>query len=364
MLRDFWRWCYSKDSFLWTRPVLTHSTIEKTIDPSWSMYGASLITVLQVAEQFGVSSQMLLDEVGIEAEELNIPDRRFPVNRYFRLLQLAATAADNPDIGLSLGRVGFLKGLNLQLYMATVCRSLKDYLNLIPSVLKLRGDLGQMTAHRNLDLIELRWEPLLPETGARRFLSDEMLSASASIISSLCVLPVNVLKANLSYAQPNDLSVLQETFGTNLSFEQPYSSLFFTSEALNYPMLQQDYQEGPDHRHPFRDFFVDDDPSDQLLSSLKQSIAQYLPEGEVTIDKLARKLNVSRRTLQRRLSDRDTNFLNVLQEVRSRVSQRYLLDNRLAITEIAFLLGYADQGSFSSAFKSWHGVSPREYRRS
>ncbi len=196
--------------------------------------------------------------------------------------------------------------------MATVCRSLKDYLNLIPSVLKLRGDLGQMTAHRNLDLIELRWEPLLPETGARRFLSDEMLSASASIISSLCVLPVNVLKANLSYAQPNDLSVLQETFDTSLSFEQPYSSLFFTSEALNYPMLQQDYQEGPDHRHPFRDFFVDDDPSDQLLSSLKQSIAQYLPEGEVTIDKLASKLNISRRTLQRRLSDLDTNFLNVL----------------------------------------------------
>ena len=88
-----------------------------------------------------------------------------------------------------------------------------------------------------------------------------------------------------------------------------------------------------------------------------------MPEGEVTIDKLASKLNVSRRTLQRRLSDRETNFLNVLQEVRSRVAPRYLADDRLGITEIAFLLGYADQGSFSSAFKSWHGISPRDYRR-
>ena len=58
-----------------------------------------------------------------------------------------------------------------------------------------------------------------------------------------------------------------------------------------------------------------------------------------------------------------TNFLNVLQEVRSKVALRYLGDGRLGITEIAFLLGYADQGSFSSAFKSWHGVSPRDYRR-
>ena len=58
-----------------------------------------------------------------------------------------------------------------------------------------------------------------------------------------------------------------------------------------------------------------------------------------------------------------SNFLNVLQEVRSRVALRYLADDRLGITEIAFLLGYADQGSFSSAFKSWHGVSPRDYRQ-
>jgi AraC-like DNA-binding protein len=90
---------------------------------------------------------------------------------------------------------------------------------------------------------------------------------------------------------------------------------------------------------------------------------QYLPEGEVTIDKLASKLNISRRTLQRRLSERDTSFLNILQEVRSKVALRYLSDKRLGITEIAFLLGYGDQGSFSSAFKSWHGVSPRNYRR-
>ena len=42
---------------------------------------------------------------------------------------------------------------------------------------------------------------------------------------------------------------------------------------------------------------------------------------------------------------------------------RYLADDRLGITEIAFLLGYADQGSFSSALKSWQGVSPRDFRR-
>ena len=157
--------------------------------------------------------------------------------------------------------------------------------------------------------------------------------------------------------------ILEILFGINLSFDQPKSSIFFHRDCLDLPMLQQYYQWSPDHSHPFQSFFEDEDPSDELLFSLKQSIAQYLPEGDVTIDKLASKLNVSRRTLQRRLSERNTSFLNVLQEVRSRVALRYLADDRLAITEIAFLLGYADQGSFSSAFKGWHGISPRDYRR-
>ncbi|HIG66859.1 MAG TPA: AraC family transcriptional regulator [Porticoccaceae bacterium] len=337
--------------------------IGQSIDPSWTVYAAPLNAILQVSEQLGLSKQLLMKEAGVDGSELNIPDRRFPVNAYFRLYQVAASAADDPDLGLTVGRVTFLKGLNLQLYLATVCKSFRDYLNLMPSNVKLRGDIGCVTIHREGDLVELRWEPLMPETGRKRFVSDEMLAASAGIFNSLCVKPVRVMKANFSYAKPLDISKLEDTFGRNLSFDEPFSSLFFQREALNYPMLQQDYHEGPDHSHPFRDFFEEEDPSDQLLFTLKQSIVRYLPEGEVTIAKLATSLHISRRTLQRRLSDRETNFLQVLQEVRSRVALRYLSDDRLGITEIAFLLGYADQGSFSSAFKSWHGVSPRDYRR-
>ncbi|MDB9999432.1 AraC family transcriptional regulator [Porticoccaceae bacterium] len=341
----------------------TVPTSKFLIDPNWTIFAAPVQTILQVAEQLGANRQQLLSDAGLDASELKIPDRRFPVSSYFRLFQLASSAADDPDIGLKVGRVTALKGLNLQLYMATVCESFRDYLNLLPNLLELRGDIGKVTAHRDADLVELRWEPLLVETGHKRFISDEVLGAAANIINGLCAMPVPVVKAQFSYAKPQDVSALEDTFGRNLTFGKPYSSLFFKSVALDFPLLKQDYHGGPDQGHPFRDFFAGDDPADQLLTSLKQSIIQYLPEGGATIDKLASRLNISRRTLQRRLSDRDTNFLNVLQEVRSKVALRYLGDGRLGITEIAFLLGYADQGSFSSAFKSWHGVSPRDYRR-
>lgn len=340
------------------------AVIEHYVDPNWSIYAAPLVNILQVAEQLGVSREALLSHTTINPESLHIPDRRFPVSDYFKLYQAAADATENPDIGLAVGRITFLKGMNLQLYMAKVSTQFRDYLNVIPSLLKLRGDIGQISAYRDEGLIELRWEPLSLNTGRKRFFSDEVLAAATAIINSLCVLPVPVVKAHFTYVQPRERTLLEAVFGRNLAFEQTHSSLFFQSSALNYPLLEQDYYQGPDGSQPFQNFFGKDDPADPLLLRLKQSILQHLPEGEVTIDKMAGKLNVSRRTLQRRLADRETNFLHILQEVRAGVALRYLSDSRLSITEIAFLLGYADQGSFSSAFKSWQGVSPREYRRS
>ena len=172
-----------------------------------------------------------------------------------------------------------------------------------------------------------------------------------------------VVKANFTYPQPQDTSQLEAIFGRSISYNQPYSSLFFDSAALDYQILKQDYQHGPDLNKPFSELFEDDQIGDEFLANLKSYMMHRLPKGEVSIDNLASQMNISRRTLQRRLSDRDTNFLHVLQEVRSRMALRYLSDNRLGITEIAFLLGYADQGSFSSAFKSWQGMSPRDFRR-
>ncbi len=336
---------------------------EQQIDPNWTVPAPALAAILQAAEGKGVSQQRLMKEVGITQDQVAIPDRRFPVSVYYKLYQLAAEWSADPDLGLAVGRIMYLKGLNLQLYVCSLCNSFRQYLNLIPSTVKMRGDIGKVTAHREGHLIELRWEPLLQGSRQRRYCSDEVLSASAMIINTLCTLPVPVVKATFSYAKPQDVTRLETLFGRSISFEQEYSSLFFDSAALDYQILKQDYQQGPEQGKPFTELFEDDQSTDEFLASLKSLMMRRLPEGEVSIDNLASQMNISRRTLQRRLSERNTNFLQVLQEVRSRMALRYLSDGRLGITEIAFLLGYADQGSFSSAFKSWQGMSPRDFRR-
>ncbi len=334
-----------------------------TLNTNWTVYAAAVNALLQTAESFGASRTHLLAAAAIDSQALRQSDNRLPVTDFFQLYQLAEQATDNADIALYTGRVAYVAGLNVQLYMSTICDTFRDYLNLMPSVLKLRGDIGEVQVHREDECIRLEWLPLLTSTGERRHLSDEILAASAAIVNSLCIRPIPVLKACFTYAQPANLALLHTIFGDDLHFGQTVSCLYFERAALNYPVTQLDYEINIQPDHPLRRLFIADALKDPFLGSLRQSIVRLLPLGEMTIDTVAGELNVSRRTLQRRLADRDTHFLQVLQDIRAELAKRYLADKRLAIIEIAFLLGYTDQGSFSSAFKTWHGISPREFRQ-
>ena len=73
-------------------------------------------------------------------------------------------------------------------------------------------------------------------------------------------------------------------------------------------------------------------------------------------------LNISVRSLQRRLREEDLTFKSALGELKRQFTLDYLCNNRLIIKEIAHLLDYADISSFIRSFRRWMGVSPEQYR--
>ncbi len=330
-------------------------------NPDWTVFSASINSLIQAAEMLSVPIDKFLAREGIERKRLADAEARFPVISLLNLYESVELASNNPDIGLYAGRVSYVCGLNLQLHMSTVCQTFRDYLNLMPSVLRFTGDIGEVKIKGEGEFIRLEWHPLWEETANQRFLTDNLLSSSANIVNSLCIQPIPVLKANFSYPEPKNLTLLHALFGTDLAFDQSISCLYFARESLDYPLTQLGQSLNQSFSRSFDHLFEEED--DPFLRELRSTILKLLPTGEMTIDSVAHSLNVSRRTLQRRLADKDTQFLQILQSVRSEQALRYLADERLGITDIAFLLGYSDQGSFSSAFKSWHGQTPSEYRQ-
>jgi AraC-like DNA-binding protein len=104
--------------------------------------------------------------------------------------------------------------------------------------------------------------------------------------------------------------------------------------------------------------------SSNWRANVENAIAPLLPHGEATIENVAQRLGVSRRTLARRLASEDVNFAQLLNELRQSLAKRYLQERDLKLAEIAWLLGYREFSAFSHAFKRWTGSSPRELRAS
>ncbi len=71
---------------------------------------------------------------------------------------------------------------------------------------------------------------------------------------------------------------------------------------------------------------------------------------------------MSVRQLQGRLKQEGTSYQKLLDQVREELAIGYLNKGDATLCEVAFLLGYSEQGAFNHAFKRWTGSTPGEFK--
>ena len=103
-------------------------------------------------------------------------------------------------------------------------------------------------------------------------------------------------------------------------------------------------------------------PETDFATSLRLYLAGYLDEG-LTVDDCAEMLDMSQRTLQRRLAEHDTSFNQLLDQARFDYAKILLLNQSINVTDIGYELGYSDPANFTRAFRRWAGVTPRQHRQ-
>ncbi|HEX5372815.1 MAG TPA: AraC family transcriptional regulator [Aquabacterium sp.] len=101
---------------------------------------------------------------------------------------------------------------------------------------------------------------------------------------------------------------------------------------------------------------------DDILSRLRRLLQERLPGGDPTQEELAACLALTPRTLQRKLADAGTSYRELLNDTRHMLALEYLRGGRDSISEIAYLLGFAEVSAFTRAFKRWTGVAPSAWR--
>ena len=102
---------------------------------------------------------------------------------------------------------------------------------------------------------------------------------------------------------------------------------------------------------------------DDHLGKIRYLIKQAMSGGDCSIERVAQFLSVNKRTLQRQLNAQGTSYKELLQEVRFDIARQYLRQSNGSLTTLADMLCYSDLSTFSNAFRSLVGVSPREWRK-
>jgi len=102
---------------------------------------------------------------------------------------------------------------------------------------------------------------------------------------------------------------------------------------------------------------------DGVAARVMDALKQRVGHADLSIDKIADDINLSKRTLQRRLQQQEANFAQLRDSLRFHYAIKYLIDEHMSVDTVSKSLDFSDRTSFTNAFKRWTGLSPSVFRK-
>ena len=206
--------------------------------------------------------------------------------------------------------------------------------------------------------------PRLPNATGRHL---QEFSLAAVLRTFMSLGGVKPTRAWFSHARPATLDRERLTaalFTNEVTYDEPTNGFAFSSSLLDGPVQGGDVALYAFLEEHAVEALASRPRTDDLIDKVRHLIRDALKQGEPNVERLATRLNMSGRTLQRRLSDLQTSFQEVLDVVRFDLARAYLKDVRLDVSQVAYLLGYSELRAFDRAFRRWADKSPTEWRTS
>lgn len=170
-----------------------------------------------------------------------------------------------------------------------------------------------------------------------------------------------VLETRLIGDHDRSRSQCEKLFGKRLRLGAKRISVRLNRQMLSTPLPEADAFLRKRLDASLEDM-LSDMPNVEFAEQVKQRIRILVAEREVSEELVATPFNMSPRHLRRKLSETQTTYEKLLDEVRMELAIRLIQDGKLNLGRIAFELGFLDPSSFTRAFRRWTGMSPTAFR--
>lgn len=311
------------------------------------------------AERLDVAA--LLGEAGLDAAALSDPDSRFPTEGVSLLWQLAVTRSGNPTIGLLNSNVVKPASFDVVAYAMMSSPNLLGILERVVRYVGILSDAASLAVTED----DEGYRMILELFGGGQPVPRQRFEFDLMTFLSFCRWVTNrdlrPLALELRFPPPADLQPYQDAFKCPLRFNASANALLFARADVISPLPTAHPLLAEVHERLASEHLQRLDHA-QTSSRTRTAIVRRLPAGEPRRTEIASALELSERTLQRRLEAEGTSFQRLLDDTRRELAQQYLGQGDLSVADVAYLLGFGNQSSFFRASKRWFGTSPRHYR--
>ncbi|MGY8665779.1 AraC family transcriptional regulator [Bradyrhizobium sp. UFLA05-109] len=309
------------------------------------------------AEQLDVPQ--LFRDADLDIAMLGDPDARFATEQVSLLWELAL-ARSGPAVGLvgaSHARPGHFGVVAYPLMSAP---DLLGVLHRIVRYIAIVSDAAMVSLHKQGDSYRLALDlnPGSRPVPHQRFAFDLLQFLSfCRWVTNADLKPVGV-----ELSHPGDSSdAFKAAFGCLPRFGARENALLFSCANVTQPLPTAHRRLSAVHDRIATEHLQRVSGS-RFTPRVRAEIVRWLHDGTPTRAAMARALAISERTLYRRLSDEGTSFQNLVEETRRELAEDYLARRDLSAAEVAYLLGFKDQGSFFRAAQRWFSMTPQAYR--
>jgi AraC-like DNA-binding protein len=314
------------------------------------------------AKASGIDLRPLLRQANLTPHQIKNTSLRLSVHDQISFLNLIAKALDDDLLGFHLAQPPDLRELGFLYYVSASSDNMGDALHQLARYASIANEGVSLRYFGGKDIgLTLRY------VGVSRHMDRHQIEFFVTTLIRLCrqltgsrLIPKRV---RFVHRREGNYSELTDFFGGDIEFGAGIDEVTFTAGSKDIPVVSADhhlnklliaYCEDALRRRPAR--------RGAFRSSVENAIVPLLPHGKARVDEIARRLGVSQRTLARRLSMERMSFSTVLEGLKIDLADRYLADEGLSISQVAWLLGYQEVSSFTHAFKRWTSKTPRQAR--
>jgi AraC-like DNA-binding protein len=311
----------------------------------------------------GINLEAQLRKAGLTRAQIENPRAPIKVRDQIKFLDLVASAVDDEFLGFHLAQECDLREIGLLYY---VLASSEVLIDAIQRAVRYSTIVNEGVSQACIDgkNIGLSFHYVGVSRHPDRHQIEFWITALIRTCRQLSGFRVVPERVRLVHHRTTGTE-LTEIFGDNIEFGAPVDDVVFPASIRNARIVSADpylnnllvsyCEEALGHRKRRPGSFQ---------STVENTIAPLLPHGKATAADVARQLGLSQRTFARRLSTEGVTFSALLENLRSDLASRYLVEGDMGVSEVAWLLGYREVGSFSHAFRRWTGKTPRQVLRS